>query len=44
VAIDRSPAGIIAAADTVRPTAIDAISQLKAIGIEPVMMTGDNGL
>jgi Cu2+-exporting ATPase len=33
---------VLAAADTVRPTAALAIADLKAIGIEPVMMTGDS--
>src|SRR5207249_6121126 len=42
VAMDGQPAGIVAAADTVRPTAARAIADLKALGIEPVMMTGDN--
>jgi P-type Cu2+ transporter len=42
VAVDGRPAGLIAAADTVRPTAARAVAELKALGIEPVMMTGDN--
>ena len=42
LAADGRPAGLIAAADTVRPTAARAIAELKALGIEPVMMTGDN--
>jgi Cu2+-exporting ATPase len=42
VAIDGRAAGVLAAADTVRPSAAQAITDLKAIGIEPVMMTGDS--
>src|SRR3982750_3106084 len=42
LAAEGQPAGLIAAADTVRPTAGRAIAELKALGIEPVMMTGDN--
>jgi Cu2+-exporting ATPase len=42
VAVDGRAAGVVAAADTVRPNAAQAISELKALGIEPVMMTGDN--
>jgi Cu2+-exporting ATPase len=42
VAVDRQPSGVIAAADTVRPSAARAVSQLRELGIEPVMMTGDN--
>ena len=41
VAIDGRAAGVIAAADIVRPNAARAIADLKAMGIEPVMMTGD---
>jgi Cu2+-exporting ATPase len=42
VAVDGRPAGVIAAADMVRPNAARAIGELKALGIEPVMMTGDS--
>jgi len=34
--------GIIAVADTVKASAQDAVTQLHALGIETVMMTGDN--
>lgn len=34
--------GIIVAADLVKPDAGEAIAALKALGIEPVMLTGDN--
>jgi Cu2+-exporting ATPase len=42
VAVDGQPAGVIAAADTVRSSAARAIADLRELGIEPVMMTGDN--
>ncbi|HYY88438.1 MAG TPA: heavy metal translocating P-type ATPase, partial [Chloroflexota bacterium] len=42
VAVDGRAAGVIAAADTVRPNAARAIAELKELGIEPVMMTGDS--
>jgi Cu2+-exporting ATPase len=42
VAIDNRIAGVVAAADTVRANAARAIAELKALGIQPVMMTGDN--
>jgi P-type Cu2+ transporter len=41
VAVDGRPAGVIAAADVVRPNAARAIADLKELAIEPVMMTGD---
>jgi Cu2+-exporting ATPase len=41
VAIDGQAASVIAAADMVRPHAGRAIAELKELGIEPVMMTGD---
>jgi len=42
VAVDGEAVGVIAAADTVRPSAARAIAELRGLGIEPVMMTGDN--
>jgi P-type Cu2+ transporter len=42
VADDGKPVGLIAVADSVRPSAARAVSELKTLGIESVMMTGDN--
>ncbi len=42
VAMDGKLAGFIAVADAVKPTAASAISALKAMGIEVIMITGDN--
>ncbi len=42
VAVAGRLAGIIAVADTIKPSAQATIEQLKARGIEPVMITGDN--
>jgi Cu+-exporting ATPase len=42
VAIGGTMAGIIAIADTVKPTSAKAIRTLRAMGIDTVMMTGDN--
>jgi Cu+-exporting ATPase len=42
VAIDNSPAGIIAVADPIKPTTPAALSTLRADGIRIVMLTGDN--
>lgn len=36
------PIGIFAIADQVRPESVEAIAQLKQLGIRPVMLTGDN--
>jgi Cu2+-exporting ATPase len=42
VAIDGQPAGVVAAADKPRPSAKSAISQLKELGLQVAMISGDN--
>jgi Cu+-exporting ATPase len=42
VAAGGTLAGIIAIADTLKPTARDAVTQLRAMGIRVGMITGDN--
>jgi len=41
-AVDGKPAGVIAVADTLKDDSIDAIRELKAMGFETIMITGDN--
>jgi Cu+-exporting ATPase len=42
VAVGGEGAGLIAVADTLRPESRDAIEQLKALGLDVWMLTGDN--
>ena len=42
VAIDNRLAGIIAIADTIKPTSVEAIRQMHAEGLRVVLLTGDN--
>ncbi len=42
VAIDQNPAGIIAVADTLKENSKKAVEALQRMGLEVVMLTGDN--
>jgi Cu2+-exporting ATPase len=42
VAVDEEPAGIVAVADRIKPSARETLRRLKEMGIEAAMITGDN--
>ena len=42
VLVDGEHAGAIALADVVRPESVEAVAGLRALGIEPIMLTGDS--
>ncbi|MGQ0431141.1 MAG: heavy metal translocating P-type ATPase [Microthrixaceae bacterium] len=42
VAVDGAPAGLVGMADAPRPTAALAVAELRRLGVEVVMLTGDN--
>ena len=42
LAVNRGPAGVVAAMDTLKDHAIEAVSKLKSLGLEVIILTGDN--
>ena len=42
VAVDGKPSGLVAVADRIKPSARETLRRLKRMGIEAVMITGDN--
>jgi P-type Cu2+ transporter len=42
VAVDGQPAGLVAAADQIRPSARAAVAELKELALEVAMISGDN--
>jgi Cu+-exporting ATPase len=42
VALDGRAVGVLEVADTVKPTSAAAVRELRALGLRPVLLTGDN--
>ena len=42
VASDSRPAGLLVLADRLKPTSKDAVGELRGLGLEPYLLTGDN--
>ncbi len=41
-AVDGRPAGLLVVADRLKPTSATAVAELRSLGLEPVLLTGDN--
>lgn len=44
VSVDGVVAGLLAVTDTVKPTSAQAVRELRALGLRPVLLTGDNAV
>jgi Cu2+-exporting ATPase len=42
VAVDEEPSGLVAVADKIKPSARETLRRFKQMGIEAIMITGDN--
>ncbi|MEU2203104.1 heavy metal translocating P-type ATPase [Microbacterium oleivorans] len=42
VAWDGKARGVLVVADQIKPTSVEAITQFKALGLTPILLTGDN--
>jgi Cu+-exporting ATPase len=42
VAWDGEARGVLVVSDTVKPTSVEAVRQFRALGLTPVLLTGDN--
>ncbi|MEU1625827.1 heavy metal translocating P-type ATPase [Streptomyces sp. NPDC020096] len=42
VSYDGTPRAVLVVSDAVKPTSADAVRQLRALGLTPVLLTGDN--